>query len=61
MKKARAVGTAWTPGANDATTLTATTDIQINGQKLAKGPYTVWSVPEKDTWTVVVLLQIEVQ
>lgn len=46
-------GRIWTPGANDATTIAVSTDVQINGQKLAKGTYTVWSVPESDRWTIV--------
>ncbi len=46
-------GRIWTPGANDATTLMTTTDIEVNGHKLAKGTYTVWSVPGPDHWTVI--------
>jgi hypothetical protein len=43
----------WTPGANDATTIAVSTDIQINGQKLAKGTYTVWSEPREGQWTII--------
>src|SRR5688572_903625 len=46
-------GKIWTPGANDATTIAVSTDVKINGQALAKGTYTVWSVPEAERWTLV--------
>jgi hypothetical protein len=46
-------GRVWTPGANDATTITVSTDIQVNGQKLPAGTYTVWSEPKPETFTVI--------
>lgn len=46
-------GRIWTPGANDATTIAVSTDVKISGQALAKGTYTVWSVPEAERWTLV--------
>ncbi len=46
-------GRIWTPGANDATTITASTDIQVNGQKLPAGTYTVWSEPKPDAFAVI--------
>ncbi len=43
----------WTPGANDATELTLSTDARINGQAVPAGTYTVWSVPGASTWAVI--------
>ncbi|MEQ1898804.1 MAG: DUF2911 domain-containing protein [Vicinamibacterales bacterium] len=45
-------GPIWTPGANDATELTVSTDVTINGQKVPAGTYTVWSEPGPEKWTV---------
>lgn len=45
-------GQAWTPGANDATTITLSTDVKINGETLAAGTYTVWAEPQPDRWTI---------
>ena len=46
-------GRIWTPGANDATTLTTSTEVRFNGQKLAAGTYTVWSEPQSDRWSII--------
>jgi hypothetical protein len=43
----------WCPGADNATAITVTTDIQVNGQKLAAGSYSVWAEPQKDKWTII--------
>ena len=45
-------GPIWTPGANDATELTVSTEVIINGQKVPAGTYTVWSEPGPEKWTV---------
>jgi len=42
----------WTPGANDATEITVTTDVRINGQAVPAGTYSVWSVPGVEKWDV---------
>jgi hypothetical protein len=34
----------WTPGANWATTLEASKDVTLNGQRVPKGKYSVWLV-----------------
>lgn len=46
-------GKIWTPGANDATTIVTTTEVTINGKKLAAGKYTVWSEPGAERWTLI--------
>lgn len=44
-------GTPWNPGADDATNITISTPITVNGQKLAAGSYTIWAIPGADEWT----------
>ena len=44
-------GTIWNPGADDATSITISTPITVNGQKLAAGAYTIWANPGPDEWT----------
>lgn len=47
-------GDVWTPGANFATTLDFSKDVKLNGHPVAKGMYSVWMVPRKDSaWTLV--------
>ncbi|HET9486240.1 MAG TPA: DUF2911 domain-containing protein [Chryseosolibacter sp.] len=47
-------GTVWRTGANEATEITTTTDIQIDSFRLAAGTYSIFSIPEKDRWTVII-------
>ncbi len=42
----------WTPGANMATTLEVSGDIQLNGQRVPRGKYSVWMVVRQGAWTV---------
>jgi len=46
-------GEVWRTGANEATTFTNTSDIQIMGKALPAGTYTLWTIPEADQWTVI--------
>ncbi|MFN0181123.1 MAG: DUF2911 domain-containing protein [Gemmatimonadales bacterium] len=41
----------WTPGANWATTLSASKSIRLNGRAVPAGTYSVWVVPTPTTWT----------
>lgn len=43
----------WRTGANEATTITFSDDVWINGQKLAKGSYSLHTIPGKDQWTII--------
>lgn len=43
----------WTPGANWATTLEVSRDIQLDGHPVPKGKYSIWMVVEPEQWTVV--------
>jgi hypothetical protein len=43
----------WRTGANEATTIQFSDDVWINGQKLAKGLYSLHTVPSAGDWTVI--------
>ena len=46
--------TLWRTGANEATTFTTTDPIQFGGQSLPAGGYSLFTIPGKDEWTVIV-------
>lgn len=46
-------GEVWRTGANEATEIILTDDITIEGQNLEAGMYSVFTIPERDTWTVI--------
>ena len=52
-------GEVWTPGANMATTLEVSRNVQINGHPVAKGKYSVWMTVEKGDWTVLLDTVVE--
>jgi len=43
----------WRTGANEATTFQTNKDLQIEGNTLRKGKYSLWSIPGENTWKVV--------
>jgi hypothetical protein len=43
----------WNPGADQATAMAVTRDIQVNDQPLPAGKYSVWAIPRADEWTVI--------
>lgn len=43
----------WRTGANQATTITLSDDVTVQGQKLAAGTYSIVTIPGKDEWTVI--------
>jgi hypothetical protein len=45
-------GERWTPGADWATTLETDRDVTVEGQRLPKGKYGVWTMVQPDRWTV---------
>jgi hypothetical protein len=45
-------GHVWRAGANEATKITISDDVMINGQKLAAGAYSIHVIPGKDEFTV---------
>ncbi|MGH9420067.1 MAG: DUF2911 domain-containing protein [Thermoanaerobaculia bacterium] len=42
----------WRTGANEATQISFSDDVTINGQALPKGTYSLHTVPGKDSWTL---------
>jgi hypothetical protein len=43
----------WRTGANEATTITFSDDVMIEGQPLAAGTYSLFTIPGEDEWTVI--------
>ncbi len=46
-------GQVWRTGANEATELTVTRDVKINGMELKAGTYSFFTIPGRETWTVI--------
>jgi Protein of unknown function (DUF2911) len=46
-------GQVWRTGANEATTITFSKDVTVEGQKLAAGTYSLFTVPGDKEWTVI--------
>jgi len=46
-------GQVWRTGANEATTFETNKELSIDGKPLPIGKYTLWTIPEKDKWTVI--------
>lgn len=43
----------WRTGANEATTITFSDDVTVEGQPLAAGTYSLFTIPGEDEWTVI--------
>jgi hypothetical protein len=43
----------WRTGANEATEMTITRDIKINGMDLKAGTYTMFTIPREKTWIII--------
>src|SRR5690349_7200302 len=46
-------GEVWHPGANDATTISFSKNVLIEGKPLAAGDYTLWAIPDSTRWTMI--------
>lgn len=46
-------GKVWRTGANEATTFQTSKDLQIEGNVLKKGKYSLWTIPGEETWKVI--------
>ena len=42
----------WRTGANEPTTFTTNKDLMIDGKKLPKGTYTLWTLPGETSWKI---------
>ena len=47
-------GEVWRAGANDATTFVTTTDLMVGGTHVPSGKYTIFAIPNKDKWALVI-------
>lgn len=47
-------GKVWRTGANEATEITTTRDIQMDSIVLRAGTYSIFTIPEKDHWTIII-------
>lgn len=47
-------GQVWRTGANEATTLVTPVDLTIGSTAVAAGSYTIFTVPNKDKWTLII-------
>lgn len=48
-----AYGEIWNPGANDATKISVSQPVTINGMSLPAGDYSIWAIPDPVDWTVI--------
>lgn len=46
-------GEIWRTGANEATEITTTKDILFSGERLDAGTYSLFSIPEEESWTII--------
>lgn len=46
-------GVIWRTGANGATVIDFSTDVKIEGQNVPKGQYAIYSIPNKNSWTII--------
>jgi hypothetical protein len=49
----REYGKEWRLGANEATEIEFFKDVMINGKKIEKGRYIIYSIPYADRWTII--------
>lgn len=48
----------WRTGANEATEITFYNDVNFNGEDIAAGTYSLYTIPEKDKWTIIINKQV---
>lgn len=46
-------GKVWRAGANEATTISFTHDVSVEGRPLAAGTYSIFMIPDPERWTIV--------
>jgi hypothetical protein len=54
MGKLVPYGEVWRTGANEATTISFDKDVTIEGQKLAAGKYSLFTIPGESEWTIII-------
>jgi hypothetical protein len=53
-------GKVWRTGANNATTINFADEVTIGGVKVPAGKYGLLTIPDKDSWTVIITKQVDV-
>ncbi len=53
-------GKVWRTGANNATTIDFADDVTIGNTKIPAGKYGLLTIPDKDTWTIIITKQLDV-
>ncbi len=53
-------GAIWRTGANGATTLEVSNDVKLEGKDVPKGKYAIYSIPGKETWTVMIYKDLSI-
>jgi len=46
-------GEVWRSGANEATTISFSDDVTVQGEPLSAGTYSLYSIPGPDSWTII--------
>ncbi|MGH7523422.1 MAG: DUF2911 domain-containing protein [Gemmatimonadales bacterium] len=46
-------GRIWTPSADSAARITVSTPMEINGATLDAGTYSIWTIPDSVSWTII--------
>ncbi len=46
-------GQVWRTGANEATEITLTKDVFINGMMISAGTYSIFTIPDKEKWVII--------
>ncbi len=46
-------GQVWRTGANEPTTFATDKNIKVGDKSLPAGKYSIWTIPQKDSWTVI--------
>ncbi|MFT7149704.1 MAG: hypothetical protein ACI82Q_001564 [Nonlabens sp.] len=49
-----AYGEVWVTGAHSATSINFPNDVTLNGKKVPKGKYALFTIPGEDEWTVII-------
>lgn len=46
-------GEVWRTGANESTTISFSDDVMVEGEELAAGTYSLYTIPGEDEWTII--------
>jgi Protein of unknown function (DUF2911). len=46
-------GRVWSPSADSAAVFSTTKDLEVAGVKVPAGRYSLWAIPDRDSWTLI--------